>query len=336
MSPRTQLRPWNIKACDEAVPTWVAALLRRESDRPRYHDETESEAQRRCANPAVQMTAVFPSVPPNHSVPALPVDRVARDELPAMRFFERYVGAGLPVVLTPPSSPAAEGTARWEARTQAVKAATFARRPEDPECRGLGCSHESSARICAEEACMRAGKMDAAELGTAFDFPPPLPRTYFEGPVTFSGFEGHSFGDPMHHDGLCQGQLSVQFTGSKRWHLWSPSGWAVPLPDGGHLEPHTLMETELEEGDVLFFPPGWYHATLITRGVSLSGTYQFNDPPVFVQQPDRAFHRFSPLGYGACGSEPGGWDEAAAGWEYLTKEYGLRDAPSDGPGKVEL
>lgn len=150
---------------------------------------------------------------------------------------------------------------------------------------------------------------------TAEDIPPYFavgqwrarPETFNSEPEIFSATTGQRFGDPTHFDLSCDGSLSIQFEGRKRWQLWAP--WAV---GGGAPYPaHTQFETVLDEGDVLFFPPGFYHTTHVLQGDSIAAAFYFAAPPVYGSLDPRSW-RSHPLGYAACG-----WAPKAAEWEAL-------------------
>ena len=67
----------------------------------------------------------------------------------------------------------------------------------------------------------------------------------------------------------------IRYEGTKHWSLWSPFPITTDADADsdaagqGHAYPprtfptHTRFETTLEEGDSLFFAPGFYHGTRI-------------------------------------------------------------------------
>ena len=110
--------------------------------------------------------------------------------------------------------------------------------------------------------------------------PDRIARRSFEKGTLWWARAGVKFGDSRHVDATCEGQISVQYKGTKKWRLFSPD-WSLPLHDGSVLHPATCFETKLEEGEVLFWAPGWYHQTAAgDEELSIAIAYYTTDPCV--------------------------------------------------------
>lgn len=325
-SERSFPRRYDFHTCALGLPQWTLDALRMDNDRPTSHDESAEAARRRCSM-ALEGTAAdapFPQSPPNYTLDhARDVVQEQPDMLPFEVFFDRHASRGFPVVLR---DAIGNQTARRE--LQSVMLAAISDMLRDH-------AGHAEAEICTEPACFAASAISARLLDPVFAVPPPLPRTFFAAGPLFFGTAGDSFGSPTHVDGLCQGQLSVQASGQKRWTLWSPS-WPTPLDGDEVLPPHTRFEATLEEGDILFFAPGWYHATRIERGPSVSATIQFEVPPMYSRLRS-GFARDSPFGYGSCATDAlSGWESASAAWREISQAKGLLRSvwPTDDPASI--
>eukprot|EP00470_Lotharella_oceanica_P012527 CAMPEP_0170198376 /NCGR_PEP_ID=MMETSP0040_2-20121228/68691_1 /TAXON_ID=641309 /ORGANISM="Lotharella oceanica, Strain CCMP622" /LENGTH=327 /DNA_ID=CAMNT_0010448319 /DNA_START=25 /DNA_END=1005 /DNA_ORIENTATION=- len=282
----------------------------------------------------------------NHDGEARAVDRYTLSDLPGMKFYQ-YVYSTLPVVFTLPfpanedeneSSEAVseDQQKRWNQLRRNLRNASFDHRSHRELCMTEeGCSMKY-ADVCYSESCRKAGHISPGFLAPVFEFPGPLPKTYFMGPGVFTGFEGHKFGAANHIDSLCQGQVSIQYEGTKKWTLWSPSGWEVPeiqdhfasASNTTMITAHTRFETILRAGEVLFFAPGWLHETEILEGSSLSATYSFSNPPVGGGLA-KDHHANSPYGYDNCAQGPDGWTAANGLWRKIIEDF---DLSPDTPG----
>ena len=342
---RTHPRPWRPDACSN-VPSWIRDELQQLGRGDELYESGTS------CDPLE-----LPLSPPNMSAAgAIPVRRVNRDVLGWRDFLERHASTGLPLVIAGAVEPHV-----LSLRAPSLVEVAFASRPGvDPQCDPAiepsgQCSSDThgSARVCYTPECLNAATLDARTLGSGFRWPPPLPEALLDrtAPI-FSAFSGERFGSPTHVDGVCQGQLAVQWVGSKHWELWSP-GWPTPLPgrggargdaggdgeggggDGGAggdvtHQVHARFEASVHPGDAIFFAPGWSHATRVLDDsrLSVSATYQFNSPPMYGSILNVSGLRRSPFGYGACATEPHGWDAADAAWRRILAEH-VRDEDGD-------
>ena len=76
--------------------------------------------------------------------------------------------------------------------------------------------------------------------------------------------------------------------------------WPVQLPDGRWLPAHTRFETTLHAGEMLVWPPAYFHATHILAHSEYShAVVQYVLAPVWGQQ-DLELARAHPFGYEAC------------------------------------
>jgi hypothetical protein len=130
-------------------------------------------------------------------------------------------------------------------------------------------------------------------------------------PDVISAKKGQRFGNSKHFDDSCSGTLSLQLVGQKQWYLWAPF-------DLGNITAHTRYETILNPGDVLIYPPGWYHTTKIISDTNSIAT------AVFVEH--------IPWYAGVVGNlslwkSPRGWEFCASGkddpWRPMGAEWDL-------------
>ena len=120
------------------------------------------------------------------------------------------------------------------------------------------------------------------------------------GASSSSPSDGHAK-EVTHYDRTCSASLSVQYSGTKRWSLWP--AFPVRLSDGTSLPAHTRFETTLQPGEILFFPPAYFHATHILPSSAYSiAVVQYVLAPVWARLTalDREAVRAHPLGYMGC------------------------------------
>ena len=282
---------WDVHECARGIPEWAVQELSDHSDRPAESVETKDDARRRCAE---NIVAQLPSHPPTFAGEALAIERIRAEELDATEFAARYTRRGLPVIIE-------AATVLIDSRQQSE--IRDARAEQLKRCGGDGCRHE--VRICDDDQCMQAAAMRADGVPSCIG----EPATSFMVPNLFSGDVGQTFGGPVHFDHSCDQSLSVQYDGLKRWSLWSP--WTIPAHDGALLPPLQLMNGTLSAGDALWFPPGFFHATEILEGPSISAAYFVPGQPTYEslmvtargEAAARPWDR-SPFCYAACG-----WDD---------------------------
>jgi hypothetical protein len=130
---------------------------------------------------------------------------------------------------------------------------------------------------------------------------------------------------PTHFDQGCGGTFSVQYAGRKKWALWSPWGISDDVPAHSmcprlELSAHRLrllslrarprnaarFETELTPGNILIYPPAWFHSTHVVEGDSISAAFDFRLPPFGAVIANRSLWA-SPFGFERCARGPRGW-----------------------------
>ena len=166
------------------------------------------------------------------------------------------------------------------------------------------------------EAALDAGDMPA--LGRLLTFPRSLPSlaavtARFGTPYVFLSQPRDAFGGPMHFDMICTGTLSMQHRGHKRWSLWAP--WELRDADGARVPAHQRYEAVARPGDVVYYPPAWFHATRVDEdgGASLTTAVDLAEVPAFGTLGGRSLR--SPFGYGTCAAGPRGWHAQSAAWD---------------------
>ena len=333
LDPIRPLHPLLARAdvCASGIPSWLQEELSKGSDRPDHLIESADAAHRRCMRGVPEITNL-PDQPGDYNGNAVEIRRVGAHLLSPADFFNNHVSTGLPVVLTGAYGNNSETFARWERRRMRIRNARHARLLDSAhdigECDEEGCNR---VHLCGE-GCVAAATMTQEELPAVFNFEgSPMDVREFLGGEIFSGRTGQEFGGPLHFDAACDGSVSTQFEGTKRWSLWSP--WAITspnettlvnesthtsihgsaaeaapnLPEGHPVDllpsttfpPHTRFETVLRPGDILFFAPGFYHGTRILQGPSVAAVYYFVAPPVYGSTRHTAYAG-SPFGFEHC------------------------------------
>ena len=238
--------------------------------------------------------------------------RVPVTELTGLAFLDNFARRGIPVVIT----GAHQKDTNWTRRRDALKELN----PANDEFVHAG--EPGVSRYCMSPKCGEAGQLYLDAFSPAFDLPRVLPKIMFDKASPFFGRTGDLFAidayHPLHFDLTCNGIISVQYTGRKKWYLFSPSAWEIPLVDGTKLQPHTPLETVLTEGDILFFMPGWFHATEILEGPSIAASHHTTAPIYGAINP--ADMQVSPFGYAKCYHDRYGWKMADKFWAAMRKQ----------------
>ena len=65
------------------------------------------------------------------------------------------------------------------------------------------------------------------------------------------------------------------------------------------MPPLTRFETVLAEGDVLYFPPAYFHTTAIHDERSVAAAYHLDSVPVYGHVPPHVYAHH-PMGHGTC------------------------------------
>ena len=166
---------------------------------------------------------------------------------------------------------------------------------------------------------------------------------------------GGTFGQTDHFDQLCHHTLSMQHQGIKRWALWAP--WQLPatlgdsksgdserdradkakdghtgieahaVPHAGehasvisHIRAHTRFEASVRPGDVLFYPPAWFHATIVEPGEdSITAAIDLESYPAFGALKHPETFMDGPFGFGACRRD---WSELSTIWDRVLLNSG--------------
>ena len=331
-------QPWAANVCDnEDVPEWLATLIRSnlfDYDGP---GEPSWRARLRCSKTAAHSSPSsvvrLPSTPPNYDGVAIQVTQRQKD-LSAWQLYDEYLSHGLPVVV--------KGAFRAPADIIAAMRASAAEN-------NAGMLETGKAALCYAGGCQdAAARISAADFGNLLAFQWPLPPAKLTSGAIFAATPGDEYGADNYHvgsqdhepcpaacqphrrryvriphgqiDHTCTYVLSLQHEGTKRWTLWSPTAWEVPLPGGGALRPHTRFETTLLPGDLILLPPAWPHRTRVLAGSSTSTSSNLCGPPPYGKLPV-GFAARHPAGYDACAvRSPGGWDEVNKAWDAMIRD----------------
>lgn len=273
-------------------PEWAVPVLHDLLAEGATAAELAKTAARQCSSNDLSRgsaaTCESARVRPSYEGPARPIDRPP-DDLSPSEFYERYVSRGLPAVFRLNST----GAPRWREQLRELQAAQLA-------CRERGCSEGVNKMID-----WPPGELSAEMLTSV------LPRAFvphadvfddslraFVGASAFTAFEGEEFGAPVHFDTICQGSLSMQYQGRKKWTLWSP--WPITNTSGDLIDAHVRFETELQAAEALFFTPGWFHATKALEGDSLAVVHALSYP-VYTAADSRPVQGLGlPFGFELC------------------------------------
>ena len=324
------LHAWLHSACPtHTPPAWMLAELRESHPEMTSHTQSGScEAYQ--ARPPLK-GANMPH-PPLETTAAVPVPRVPVGSLSAREFYQKYWRRGLPMVL--------EGIPeRWVKRMAKVGDCCRARiaalqAKYGNSCRGCeprgGDWHlEGGVQLCGDSCGQVAGEgladtMLRESLHSLFDLRNAglaaesagytlldahngeYDATSWVDDFDQMGYallarEGAKFGNPLHFDESCHGTLSVQLEGRKQWMIWNP--WELQ-----GLPAHTRHVAELGPGDVIFYPPGWFHQTLSLRGDSVAAAFYVLLPPFGASLVGNNHSLWTnPLGFDGCIHGPKGW-----------------------------
>ena len=126
--------------------------------------------------------------------------------------------------------------------------------------------------------------------------------------------EGGAFGSPMHFDQGCDGTLTVQYEGRKRWALWSPWDLSDDVPA------QTRYETVLAPGEMLFYPPAWLHSTTTVEGDSISAAFDVQYLPAFGAVLANQSLWATPFGFERCAGGRRGWRAQSKALELALQE----------------
>jgi len=254
--------PPQLVLCEErCLPEWLTFAVwesERHMNRP-----TGNSSACNCLKGATAYDHLPWGSEPGRLSPRTRVPRLHHSQLTSQEWFEHFARPAKPLVLAGILGPHAE----WYVQ----QAATLS---ELEQCCSRDYSGGGGAQQCAD-ACRPLARIVSeawkrAGLPPVLSFPPPLPSADAllieeHPPYVLYGHEGAAFGRPTHYDNSCHGTLSLQYRGRKRWRMWAP--WELThRQDEGHTAPYSLHEATLEEGDVLFLPPGWFHVTEVLKG----------------------------------------------------------------------
>ena len=126
--------------------------------------------------------------------------------------------------------------------------------------------------------------------------------------------EGGIFGTPSHFDQGCDGTLTVQYEGRKRWALWSPWDLSDDVPA------QTRYETVLAPGEMLFYPPAWLHSTTTVEGDSISAAFDVQYLPAFGAVLANQSLWATPFGFERCAGGRRGWRAQSKALELALQE----------------
>ena len=224
--------------------------------------------------------------------------------LNASEFYARHARPGVPVVLegaleAPDASARTEAIrscclreyehkARAHRTAAAAGAATKPCDLYDPDTwceKGVQLCGRHPEHDCAAEAALDDLARLPAGLRGALEMPPPLPPLHeitarFGEPYIFWSQPSHTFGGPDHFDMICTGTLSMQHKGRKKWTLWAP--WELIDSEGTPIPAHARFEVTANPGDVVYYPPAWFHATSVEPGdESITTAVDLLDVPSF-------------------------------------------------------
>jgi len=173
--------------------------------------------------------------------------------------------------------------------------------------------------------------LDRRTLPPVMDFSEALPEfdsgsgRFWGPPHMFSGLEGQTFADPVHVDFGCSPSLSVQWSGIKRWNLWSPVD--LETEEGDLIKALTLFETIIHPKEALIKPPAWFHNTTILNGggLSIATAYSWLQPPPYGRINPEVWKN-NAFGFDTCArgldddefrEYPTGWLEHAKMWDSI-------------------
>lgn len=256
--------------------------------------------------------------------------------LNASEFYARHARPGVPVILegaleAPDASARTEAIrscclreydhkARAHRTAAAAGAATKPCDLYDPDTwceKGVQLCGRHPEHDCAAEAALDDLARLPAGLRGALEMPPPLPPLHeitarFGEPYIFWSQPSHTFGGPDHFDMICTGTLSMQHKGRKKWTLWAP--WELIDSDGTPIPAHARFEVTANPGDVLYYPPAWFHATSVEPGdESITTAVDLLAVPSFGTLAGRSL--LSPFGYGSCAAGTNGWHAQSQRWD---------------------
>lgn len=268
----------------------------------------------------------LPESPPSYDGAARPVPRI--QGLNASELYLKYARLGLPVVLegalvAANAAERAVAISRCCAEEFARKAARHSNVPPEPcDMYDPDSWCQTGVQLCGRVLdCSAVAALDDLSalppaLRVAIEVPSPLPSLreitrHFNDPYIFSSEPEDRFGGTGHFDMLCTGTLSMQHRGRKKWVLWAP--WELFDARGRSIPPHTRFEAVAQRGDVIYYPPAWFHETVVEGGsASLTTAVDLMGFPSYGHLADRSLR--SPFGYGAC-------MEGALGWVVQSREW---------------
>lgn len=292
-------------------------------------DEGSRVKRLSCGDASMMATA------PSYTGAAMTVARVSN--ISASDFYRRFARRGLPAVLdggvasaVTPEHVAA--LAECLANEYASKAAAHGYTSR-ADCDRYNGWCRDGVQISSDPRCKRLAGFSAEDLpprlSALVSVPRPLPSVVeatdrMAEPFLLWTPPGGTFGSSNHFDQLCANTLSFQFQGSKHWTLWAP--WDVPAADSADqravtdaerdcangVRAHTRFETVVKPGDVLYYPPAWFHATVVRAGVdSITSASELERYPAFGALAGRTMGQ-EPLGFGACEDD---WREKSELWD---------------------
>lgn len=321
------------------MPDWMRDSVRGSIE------PAEQEKYSRNPDQPCRATVDMPAEPPTFEVEAKPIPR-ARG-LNASAFYWNFARPGVPVIL----EGALESDVPLATRAQALihcckedyerGKANFEGQKRD-RCDMYTDWCESGPQLCGQhpphKCKFAAGEELTAALPPAlealFSFPSPLPSAQqitarFSSPYVFWSKPGDTFGHAGHYDMLCVGTFSMQYQGAKKWSVWAP--WDVTMADGAPVRAHARYEGAVGAGDLLFYPPAWFHATSVLPGAeSITVAADIDLVPYYAKMGDNPLR--SPFGYSACAEGPFGYHARSAIWDAALRGAGASvQAPTGEP-----
>mmetsp|Transcript_12992 Transcript_12992/g.34756 ORF Transcript_12992/g.34756 Transcript_12992/m.34756 type:complete len:324 (+) Transcript_12992:123-1094(+) len=226
--------------------------------------------------------------PPNYSGPPASIPKIARTDLPADVFYERFARIGLPVVLTGLFS----NLSWWGEHVKNVVSVAEQDRDWHSGMENGWCTR-----------CGQAARLGTKASEQVLNFAAP---SYAEQPNVLWAHLHAEFGGPEHFDWSCEGTVSIQYQGSKKWTLWAP--WHI-----GHVEAHTRFEVTVNAFEAIWYPPAWFHQTRVLLGFSVSAAH-FTVIPTYGVLTNQSFWQTL---FETCADGGQGWRERRSTWDRM-------------------
>jgi len=265
--------PWRVDICDYKIPKWGINAMRLNSvkDTPTKYfsycrqPETTMDAKNRCKN---KVKPNIPHKPPKHSSKKRNIKIIDPAKYSRQKFTTNQLEKGIPIIFR----------GKWKF-TKDVK-----HLEEQLNCSNGTCSYgvQLGENLNATNQVVKEATSGLIDEDHSRIFQPMI----------FAAQEGDVFGSPLHFDCHCYPSFSIQYSGRKRWSLWSPS-WYL-----GKIKPHTRYEVEMVPGDILYWGPGWFHETEVLEGSSLAVAWFIDKKPYSPHM--KSVFQENPFGFGGC------------------------------------